>query len=315
MQTVLFGNGLNLLTQGNPSWKDLLASIAKENLEDNIPNTLQYEAIIVKQPYRGKPEKLYTSDGKALFFANGEAVYVAGEIVENRLKRDIADRVSGFELNTAYELMADLPVDHYITTNYDNTLLKAIEAKGIKRNRQEKVYSIRRHYEWIGKKGQQVYWPIHGNVDSPASIMLGFDHYCGSLSKIEDYVKGNFEMSGDRVPSMAQKLKMEEKSDLYSWVDLFFFSDVHIIGIELAYEEMDLWWLLNKRRRMKQKGDVEIKNRIIYYPVLEVSRDKRQLLNGFDVEVNDLENYTTTYMSRYKKQLNRMREEMTGDRK
>ena len=312
MQTVLFGNGLNRLTHGNPSWEDLLASIAKENLENDIPNTLRYEAIIVKQPYRGEPEKLYTSDGLALYDADGFALYAAGEIVENRLKRDIADRVSGFEPNTAYELMAGLPVGHYITTNYDNTLLKAIETKSVKRYRQEKVYSIRRHYEWMGRNGPQVYWPIHGNVDSPASIMLGFDHYCGSLSKIEDYVKGNFELAGERVPSMAQKLKMEEKPDLYSWVDLFFFSDVHIIGLELAYEEMDLWWILNKRRRMKQKGDVEISNRIIYYPVSDVSRDKRQLLNGFDVEVSDLENYDTTYMSRYKKQLNMMRGMMTG---
>lgn len=308
-QTVLFGNGLNRLTPGNPSWEDLLTSIAKENLEKDIPNTLRYEAIIVKQPYREEPARLITADGKVLLDADGKVLYAAGEKVEDRLKKDIAERVCDFAPNVAYDIVADLPVEHFITTNYDNTLLKAKGIlKKVERNRQERIYSIRRRYEWMSKNGLQTYWPIHGNVDSPSSIMLGFDHYCGSLSKIESYVKGNYELpSGERIPSMARKLQMENKPALYSWIDLFFFSDVHIIGLDLAYEEMDLWWILNKRRRIKQKGDVVINNRIIYYPVAELSRDKRQLLNGFDVEIIDLENYSTLYMSRYKKQFDNIR--------
>lgn len=308
-QTVLFGNGINLLTPGNPTWGDLLTSIAKEKLEETIPNTLRYEAIIVKKPYRDEPNQLITADGKALVDVDGKALYAAGERVEDRLKKDIAERVSSFVPNVAYEIIADLPVDHFITTNYDNTLLRT---KGIPPQvdcyRQERIYSIRRRYEWMGKNGIQTYWPIHGNVETPSSIMLGFDHYCGSLSKIESYVKGYYELpGGDRIPSMAQKSQMDNKPALYSWIDLFFFSDIHIIGIELAYEEMDLWWILNKRRRMKQKGYVMINNRIIYYPVAELSRDKRQLLYGFDVEIIDLENYSTLYMSRYKKQFDKMR--------
>ncbi|AOR59388.1 hypothetical protein PEC301899_04570 [Pectobacterium carotovorum subsp. carotovorum] len=35
-------------------------------------------------------------------------------------------------------------------------------------------------------------WNIHGEIDNPKSIMLGLDHYCGSVSKIDAYVKGTY---------------------------------------------------------------------------------------------------------------------------
>ena len=303
-QSILFGNGLNRLSKDNPSWEELLEEIAKGKIEKNIPNTLRYEAVILKQPYREKPNRVFSSDGYALRDADGNAIYASGEVVESKLKKDIAQRVGLFDANTAYDIMAKLPVHHYLTTNYDNTLLKAIGDKSLDvRYRPEKIYSIRRRYSLNGFNGIQSYWPIHGNVDSPASIMLGFDHYCGALSKIESYVKGGYEMPNvGRLPSITYRLKngIEEP---YSWIDLFFISDIHIIGLGLEYEEMDLWWVLNRRRRIKRKEDGLVTNRVIYYPVDLVTDDKRQLLNGFDVEICDLDNYSSAYMSRYKRQL------------
>ena len=302
-KSILFGNGFNRLTKGNPSWDDLLEEIAKGKIEKNIPNTLRYEAIIMKQPYRKEPDRLFTSDSPALFDAEVEALFASGEVMESKLKKDIAQKVRVFESNSAYEIMAKLSVDHYLTTNYDNTMLKAIGVGALDtRYRPEKIYSIRRRYSLNGFNGDQSYWPIHGNVDSPASIMLGFDHYCGALSKIESYVKGGYEMpNAGRLPSITYRLKngIEEP---YSWIDLFFVSDLHIIGLGLEYEEMDLWWVLNRRRRIKRKEDGLVTNRIIYYPVDLVSDDKRQLLNGFDVEICDLDDYSSAYMSRYKRQ-------------
>ena len=251
---------------------------------------------------------MLTSDGKAIIDADGNAVYVSGEVVESKLKKDIAQRVCVFEPNNAYEIMAKLPVDHYLTTNYDNTLIKAIGSGAIDtRYRPEKIYSIRRRYSLKGFSGNQSYWPIHGNVDSPASIMLGFDQYCGALSKIESYVKGVYEMPNiGRLPSMTSRLE-KGIEDLFSWIDLFFVSDIHIIGLGLEYEELDLWWVLNRRRRIKRKEDKFVKNRIIYYPVDQVTDDKRQLLNGFDVEICDLDNYSSAHMSRYKRQLDNIK--------
>ena len=43
------------------------------------------------------------------------------------------------------------------------------------------------------KEGKYKYiWPIHGTIQHPKSIMLGLDHYCGSIGKINDYIKGKY---------------------------------------------------------------------------------------------------------------------------
>ena len=306
LQSILFGNGLNLLNEGTPSWDDLLKDIAKESLDKNIPNTLKYEAVILKQPYRESPVRLLTSDGKMLITSDGKVLFASGEVIESKLKKDIAERVSVFEPNDIYRMVSELPVDHFMTTNYDNTLLKVKGDKPIKsHNKQEQTYSIRRHYSLI--EGQQ-FWPIHGNVESPRSIMLGFDHYCGALSKVESYVKGGYEMPEiGRMTSITKRLE-DGIDNVHSWIDLFFCSDVHIIGQGLDYAEMDLWWILNKRRRIKQKDAKLIKNRIVYYPDYAITKDKRQLLNGFDVEICDLNEYPDNerYWI-YREQLNNMR--------
>lgn len=288
-QSILYGNGLNLLNEGTPSWEELLKGIAKESLDNNIPYTLKYEAVILKQPYREAPVRLLTSDGKMLITSDGKVLFASGEVIESKLKKDIAERVSVFEPNEIYKMMSELPVEHFMTTNYDNTLLKVMGDNPIKsQNKQEQIYSIRRYYTLIG--GQQ-YWPIHGNVESPRSIMLGFDHYCGALSKMESYVKGGYEMPEiGRMISITKRLE-DGIRDTLSWIDLFFCSDVHIIGQGLDYAEMDLWWILNKRRRIKQKDAKLIKNRIVYYPDYSIAKDKRQLLNGFDVRICDLNDY------------------------
>ncbi len=35
-----------------PSWDDLIKDISNEQVDNSIPNTLKYEAIILKEPYR-----------------------------------------------------------------------------------------------------------------------------------------------------------------------------------------------------------------------------------------------------------------------
>ena len=60
---VLFGNGLNLLN-GGISWSALLKNISNGTLLTGIPNTLQYETIILAlEYYKYVPFK--TADGKS----------------------------------------------------------------------------------------------------------------------------------------------------------------------------------------------------------------------------------------------------------
>ena len=288
-QSILFGNGLNRLSDGALSWDDLLREIANQVFDKNIPPTLKYEAIILKQPYRAK----------------------TGEEEEAILKKEIANRVSKFKSNEAYELIADLPVGHYMTTNYDNTLFEAKGGKkAIKRwNKKEQLYSIVRSFTLGDEKKEQQYWPIHGNAVSPRSIMLGFDHYTGALSRIETYVKGGELTVLGKVTSIIKRLE-NGIAEPTSWIDLFFVSDVHIIGLGIGFEEIDLWWLLNKRQRIKQQDATLIQNKIIYYPVDDVPNDQRQMLDAFDIEICDLPIKSRDYLQRYKQQLKNMKARM-----
>lgn len=300
LQSVLFGNGFNLLTNGTPSWEALLEDISKAPLEKDIPNTLKYEAIIARAPFRERVA--YTFNGKVYTF-NGKVYTYSGEVVESQLKKDIASRVKEFPANEFYHRLAALPVKHFLTTNYDNTLLRTMGEDGfIPQNKSERLYSILRQYS---SRDNRFYWPIHGNEDSPASIMLGYDHYCGALSRINRYVKGTDSVDGNRSDSMVNRLR-NDKMEIQSWIDLFFCSDLHIIGLGLAYEEIDLWWLLNKRKRIEQRYEGLIKNGIFYYPVEDVSNDKRQLFRDFDVMVMDLDSYKSAYPYKYATQLDRM---------
>ena len=62
-KTLLFGNGLNQLTTGLISWKDLLDNIKKKNKFDNLtlPNTMIYERILMERPKLA--EGIFTVEG------------------------------------------------------------------------------------------------------------------------------------------------------------------------------------------------------------------------------------------------------------
>ncbi len=291
-----------------PSWDDLIKDISNEQVDNSIPNTLKYEAIILKEPYRQPDLQLVSNDGYQLIDKDGNLLYISGQLTEKVLKERIAGRLKTFPSNKVYERIAQLPFSHYITTNYDNTLFKSL-GDGIidSKYRIEKLYSIRRHYKFdSGNEDIHCYWPIHGNIESPASIMLGFDHYCGSLAKIENYIKGNYVAPDGRIDSMTKRLQ-QGVMNITSWIDLFFISDVHIIGLNLGYEETDLWWVLNKRCRIKQAQPDLIRNTISFYPVDTLSGDKEQLLSSFGVIIEELDDkykrIKSSYEMRYLKQL------------
>jgi hypothetical protein len=41
---------------------------------------------------------------------------------------------------------------------------------------------------------------------------------------------------------------------VYSWLDVFFRDDIHIVGLGLDYTEIDLWWALTYKARLKARG-------------------------------------------------------------
>lgn len=279
-KTAFFGNGLNRISKNAVSWDDLLNSIKEKNQFEHkkLPNTMVYERIFLE---KHNPETSEKAD-------------------EMQLKQNIADAMKLQGGNEILELLGKMPFTDYITTNYDYALEKAINISPIKLSTEE-VYSLRRKRSYSTNSGEKNLWNIHGEIDQPKSIMLGLDHYCGSVSKLDSYVKGkySYQEKGNTVSvkEMRKKLISDEFSNA-SWVDLFFSGDVHIIGFSLDYSETDIWWLLNRRARFV--ADKLINNKIYFYDSKGVPVEKRKLLESFHVEVVEFEVKDDDYKGMYR---------------
>lgn len=276
--TIFFGNGVNLSGTNNPSWKAILHDIMGEHPfpSDRLPNTMIYDCSVLLQHK-----------------ANTEVLTTEHEIKERlaAMFREIAPAPILLDL---YELGAK----HYITTNYDDAFLRSLQGKyDLTRSQSsrntEDIYSVRRKTELQDETGREAtLWHIHGTIEKPKSIMLGLDHYCGYVGRIGDYVKGTYTYTFERnivkEDSIAKKLSEQSYTEC-SWIELFFSSHVHILGFSLDYSETDLWWLLDRRARMKRDPQLadRIKNRITFYCMEdELCVQKKQLLESFDVIVD-----------------------------
>lgn len=277
--TFFYGNGLNYLSDNPVGWEDLLDTVMGDEKFDtnSLPYLMTYERIRL----------------------NWNKTKRNNENGISHLKVEIANLLKSQSPNLYYEKLLKLPIDNYLTTNYDYAINKAFHKLSVKNlsknNSTEELYSIRRNTSLINESGTSgTIWNIHGELDSPKSIMLGINHYCGSVGKIDGYLKGtyNFTLKGEKtkVLPIEQKLK-KQKFDGYSWLELFFNSNVHIAGFGLDFSEIDLWWILNKRARLIEQSLID--NRVIYYtkPMNQVTKNidlekrKRELLKSFAVDV------------------------------
>ena len=270
-KVLLFGNGLNLISQ-NLSWKTLLTNVqAKDEaglaVHDglelvDVPYPLQYDYILLSSDFRKKVQDVKDSTGWK-------------KVVEDRqmdLKKAIIEEMKDFKSNLIYDQLSNLPFDAYLTTNYDHVLDESMKAMGYKADvgdKSEMNYNIRRK-RCLQKVGvlKNIY-PIHGDVDSPKSIVIGYNHYCGTVAKVSDYLKGTYKwkegkVGEQKISSMLDRLQNND-DHIYSWIDHFFMSDVYIVGLGLDYSEIDLWWLLDRRQRMLRGDGVMKQNRIVYF--------------------------------------------------
>jgi hypothetical protein len=285
--TILFGNGLNRISNNSVSWDHLLETIKGVNSFKNksLPNTMVYERIFME---RHSKKSNHNDD-------------------EMAIKNSIACVMKSQETNEIYSYLAEMDVSNYLTTNYDYAFEKALELIiNPLRLSTEDIYSLRRKRKYETDFGDKFLWNIHGEIDHPKSIMLGLDHYCGSVSKIDSYIKGNYKHISEGEVVTVEPMKSKIKDNIYcttSWVDLFFSTNVHILGLSLDYSETDIWWLLNKRARFAVDGLI---NNKIYFHVNKIDEEMAGLLKSFyvDVVVTELDN--KKYKQMYKSMLNKV---------
>lgn len=287
---ILYGNGFNLLSKKCPSWQKLLSSISGKNkILKNIPPTLQYEQVYLAS------EQFYP--------------IVVDSAEETALKEKVKEKLSAIQTNEYYKKLLGLGVSTFLTTNYDHAIYGNKEEDIVGGNSTEKIYSIKR-WKRIKQNGSEyTIFQIHGDMNHVKSIMLGLDHYGGALAKVQDYVKGKFveKTNGQGLQnySIYRRLQSNVTFDsgkygftdngtgLVSWIDAFFFTNLHIIGITLDFSEIDIWWLLLRRARLLKNKEVKNKieeHKIYYYPTFSSLKAPRhtpklELLKSMGVEV------------------------------
>lgn len=271
--TLLFGNGFNRMRNEGISWEDILNDLKEENFNNaDLPYTLVYEKALLDSAIKNKKIRGY----------------------EFTVKKRLAELMNKMIPANIYHDLHKLNIKNYLTTNYDYSLNKVLNSYNIfeENNSTEDIYSIRRKSTFYDSKNKEVcnIWNIHGEINKPISMMLGFDHYTGSLGKLESYVKGNYEFISDKQPikpkSIRSKITGENLFDKYSWIESFFCENIHIIGLKLDYTETDIYWILNKRRRLyiELGAKLKIKNNITFY-TRDSDESKHSLLKSFGVNV------------------------------
>lgn len=241
MASLLVGNGVNYLGDGDVvSWGNLLKSLIQSiNKEDVIDMN--------EKPFLHIYEEIYT---RGLKYSNTK---------ETTIKQRIFDALDITTANKYHQKVMSINFKNIMTTNYEYFLTPDSQRKN-----SETKYSLFRYQTHNNQK----VWHIHGELNNLDSLMLGYDHYMGSINNMQTYLH--------------KKKKIKDKE---SWVDIFLNDDIYILGLGLDFGEIDLWWLLSYRNREILDGNID-KKKIVYIDMIQSPTD----VNISKIRENDLTN-------------------------
>lgn len=266
MHCLLLGNGINRAAL-QKDWTQILRELARQfNAEDL---TLHLDK---------KPLSMFIEE----LCARSDGLFRDTEHTVKAAFAALLEQISPVE---AHERICSL-FKVIMTTNYDFTIEEAL-AGPLHHSAflaPESRYSLFRRHRAAGVD----VWHVHGDVGRPTSMVLGFDHYAGSLQKIRNYLTDGIEVKKARhkVSSPVKNgiFDFTASREIYSWVDYFLRDHIHIVGLGMDFTEIDLWWLLlHKRRRLHQTGKV-------FFYHLEAGNQPAEtpitsLLRSFNVEI------------------------------
>ena len=241
---LLIGNGVNRLGNNDgPSWGQLLTSIQDEiGMEIDLDN-----------------------DFKPFPMAFEEMLLTNCKDYEKRLKdfkKSISVAFLAAKPNSYHQQIVESKyVKNILTTNYDYGFERVLvpEFSNISESETDFITKeIKHNLRRRNVIGEKSIWHIHGEIYDPKkyskdkrhfkeeSILIGYEHYSESLKVMQDYKNGR-----NNWAKTPLKTKLNENVDLgSSWIDYFLISELLIIGLDLSFSEIDLWYILNYRARL-----------------------------------------------------------------
>ena len=250
-KVLLLGNGINRI-DNDYSWTQLMF-----DLLDFV--VLRGEIELGDKPFPLLYEEIY------LRWSHQKDLHEAA------IKKEIAGLMKNIKSNGLHRRAMKLNVDEIMTTNYDYNL-EAVTAEGPRGAKREDLVKSSK-YPLTRKKiaGGKKIWHIHGEGYAPGTIMLGYEQYAGYLQTIRNYMITGLKFKHVSFAPLNKRLR-ENDTEILTWVDHFFMSDVYILGLNMDFVEIHLWWLINFRARLQKDDRYTFKNRITYiYPSSETA--------------------------------------------
>lgn len=243
-EVLLLGNGINR-SFGGMSWTEILKQ----------PDSSCIYSETEIQQIKSMPFPL-------------QAVVLSGDCVDKaayKIGEQLLDSEVGSEQINLINRIVSKGYDAILTTNYSYEIEKSLcPSFSCKRgcrcgyrhrtqvgNKSEDQYGLFRFFR-IDNNDIGSIWHIHGEAALPKSIILGHYYYGKLLSYIQTYVAGT-------VSYYKQCVAQHRPFVPHSWIDYFLIGNVTIIGCGLDLSEMDIWWLINcKKRNFSPVNDSQI---------------------------------------------------------
>lgn len=267
-QVLLFGNGL-VRAFGGLSWGNLLSLISVKHRRENIavmPETLQATLVTndnLNECLRERHKEWYGTCGpeeQRIFFREILATGFTEILTTNY----------GYELEiaaTEKPSISEYAVKRLMSHTNDRDCKRA-----------EGQYLLHTFNVVSYQNVENRIWHIHGEARKHSSILLDHYTYGSYLHKIK-------ELSDKRRNYYAWGQAKGKTPKLLSWVDSFIMGDVYVLGFGYGFSEIDLWWLLKRKKREKAEEHGKV---YFYEPKSEENCDKHSLLNVLKAEVRTL---------------------------
>lgn len=279
MAVIFAGNGINQNEGLVYSWEDLLDKVV-EYLQSEKEKKGDSKTADKKKLERPKVDGLSMTMGFELleFFSvdndlanNG---YMLKKNIAKVIRKKIQERTKEKDFswnNTVHARIMRLPVQTYFTTNYDYALEQSVRPDFVRKPSTRELEYSRMRYQTVNVDGQRkAVYHIHGEIETPNSICLGFEHYSGTLEKMRgDLLRGTHDRQiGKDLHTFHLKdvLTGVEPAD-NCWYLKVFTEDVYILGFNIEFAEQDLWWLLDYRYRKIREGKLPITNHVFFIDV------------------------------------------------
>lgn len=246
--TLLFGNGFNLVTNPECSWTNLLKDVGAGAFP---------EGSCVGIPHPVVAELISAMRGNMLGRRNDDSY--------KTLRKSIAEYIINARMNPneIHTKFRDINFDYFITTNYDTCFERAKEGY-----KPEPASNRKYLLAQTGNlEGRNIYH-AHGIVDKPNTICISFVRYMSLISRIRDgfILKGVDQKDKEDYAPLIDSIKNREKP-IECWSELFFKTNMHIVGFGLDFFEFDFWWLLSLRKSLFEANPVlkEYENIICFH--------------------------------------------------